>query len=94
MQAFIVNEMKILGSKSVKQLFYDDLRDLVLPMSLLLDAENAECEVPSDPRFQIHQSMESFVARVAHVSCVKLISVVSWLMLIGSRLLTHFALRV
>ena len=71
MQAFIVNEMKILGSKSVKQLFYDDLRDVVLPLSTLLDAENEECEVPSDPRFQIHQSMESFVTRVAHVSSIK-----------------------
>ncbi|EEA23234.1 N-alpha-acetyltransferase, non-catalitic subunit [Talaromyces marneffei ATCC 18224] len=66
MQAFIVNEMKILGSKSVKQLFYDDLRDLVLPLSTLLDPENEEIELPSDPRFQIHQSMDSFVARVAH----------------------------
>ncbi|EED14819.1 amino-acid N-acetyltransferase subunit Mak10, putative [Talaromyces stipitatus ATCC 10500] len=66
MQAFIVNEMKILGSKPAKQLFYDDLRDLVLPLSSLLDEHNAEIEVPSDPRFQIHQSMESFVARVAH----------------------------
>lgn len=71
MQAFIVNEMKILGSKSVKQLFYDDLRDIVLPLSTLLDVENGECEVPSDPRFQIHQSMESFVTRVAHVSSIK-----------------------
>ncbi|OKL55867.1 hypothetical protein UA08_08865 [Talaromyces atroroseus] len=66
MQAFIVNEMKILGSQSVKRLFYDDLKDLVLPSSTLLRAENEEIEVPSDPRFQIHRSMETFVTRVAH----------------------------
>lgn len=71
MQAFIVNELKILGSISVKQLFYDDLRDFVLPASTLLDAQNEEIEVPSDPRFQIYKSMEAFVARVAHVSCPK-----------------------
>lgn len=68
MQAFIVNEMKILGSQSVKNLFYDELRDHVLPSSILLQAENADIEVPTDPRFQIHKSMEAFVARVAHVS--------------------------
>ena len=49
MQAFIVNEMKILGSKSVKQLFYDDLRDLVLPLSTLLDADpQAVLRMPED----------------------------------------------
>lgn len=68
MQAYIVNEMKILGSQSVKNLLYDDLRDLVLPSSALLDASNEEIEVPTDPRFQIHKSMETFVSRVAHVS--------------------------
>jgi N-alpha-acetyltransferase 35, NatC auxiliary subunit len=68
MQAFIVNEMKILGSQSVRRLFYDDLKDLVLPSSTLLDAKNEEIEVPTDPRFQMHKSMESFVARIAHVS--------------------------
>lgn len=93
MQAFIVNEMKILGSKSVKQLFYDDLRDLVLPLSTLLDAENEECEVPSDPRFQIYQSMESFVGRVAHVSRIESNPVVYFL-IIGSRSLIRFALLV
>lgn len=68
MQALIVNEMKVLGSRSVKQLLFDDLRDLVLPLSPILDEEHDAIEVPSDPRFQLRQSMESFVTHVAHVS--------------------------
>ncbi|CRG83051.1 N-alpha-acetyltransferase 35, NatC auxiliary subunit [Talaromyces islandicus] len=65
LQAFIVNNMKVLGSRSVKSLLYDELADLVLPSSMILRAENEEIEVPTDPRFQIHQSMEDFLVRIA-----------------------------
>ncbi|KAH8704029.1 putative amino-acid N-acetyltransferase subunit Mak10 [Talaromyces proteolyticus] len=65
LQKFIVNNLKVLGSTSVKRLLYDDLADLVLPSSILLQAENEEVEVPSDPRFQIHKSMEDFLIRIA-----------------------------
>jgi hypothetical protein len=63
--------MKVLGSTSVKSLLYDELADLVLPSSMILRAENEEIEVPTDPRFQIHQSMEDFLVRIAEVSRVR-----------------------
>ncbi|EEP79256.1 predicted protein [Uncinocarpus reesii 1704] len=57
--------MRVLGSKSIKQFCFDDLADLVLPWSTLLDKRNEEVEMPSDPRFQIAKYMETFVKRVA-----------------------------
>jgi hypothetical protein len=68
LQTYIVNNWKVLGSTSVKQLLYDDLAELVLPSSVLLEPENDEIEVPSDPRFQISKSMEGFLTRLAQVS--------------------------
>ncbi|KAJ5676164.1 hypothetical protein N7462_009061 [Penicillium macrosclerotiorum] len=63
LQALIVHEMKILGAVSVKQFLYDDLAELVLPASMLLEANTDDVELPSDPRFQIAQRMEGFVKR-------------------------------
>jgi hypothetical protein len=59
--------MKVLGTVPVKQFLYDELAELVLPFSPLLQSENEEVELPSDPRFQISQSIEGFVKRMAQV---------------------------
>ncbi|KAJ5988583.1 NatC N(alpha)-terminal acetyltransferase Mak10 subunit [Penicillium waksmanii] len=63
LQALIVSDMTILGAVPVKQFLYDDLAELVLPSSVLLQANTDEVELPSDPRFQIAQKMEGFVKR-------------------------------
>ncbi|KAL1970414.1 hypothetical protein VTN77DRAFT_5575 [Rasamsonia byssochlamydoides] len=65
LQTLVVNEMKVLGSIPLKQFLYDDLAELVLPCSPLLQPENEEVEMPSDPRFQICKSMEGFIKRVS-----------------------------
>lgn len=62
-----MGDMAILGSIPVKQFLYDDLAELVLPSSLLLQANTDDVELPSDPRFQIAQKMDGFVKRFAHV---------------------------
>jgi hypothetical protein len=59
--------MEILGSVSVRDFFYQDLAELVLPFSQLLDVENEEIEVASDPRFQIAKHMDNFIKRAAQV---------------------------
>lgn len=66
-QTLIVNDMSILGAVSVKQFLYDDLAELVLPSSILLQANMDETEMPSDPRFQIAKKMDDFVKRFAQV---------------------------
>lgn len=55
--------MSILGSIPVKDFLYDELSDLVLPNSILLQANTDETEMPSDPRFQIAKHMDGFVKR-------------------------------
>lgn len=57
--------MTILGAVPVKQFLYDDLAELVLPSSILLQANTDDVELPSDPRFQIAQHMQRFVKRFA-----------------------------
>lgn len=63
----MVNDLTILGSVSIKQLLYDDLAGLVLPSSVLLQADMDETEMPSNPRFQIAKLMDGFVKRFAQV---------------------------
>ncbi|KAJ5103192.1 hypothetical protein N7532_003721 [Penicillium argentinense] len=65
LQALVLSDMTILGAVSVKQFLYDDLAELVLPSSVLLQANTFDVEVPSDPRFQIALKMEAFVQRFA-----------------------------
>ncbi|KAK2772115.1 hypothetical protein FQN53_004767 [Emmonsiellopsis sp. PD_33] len=64
-QSLLVNDMEILGSVSVKEFFFDELAELVLPSSRLLDPKNEEVELPSDSRFQIAKHMDNFVKRAA-----------------------------
>ncbi|KAJ5142575.1 NatC N(alpha)-terminal acetyltransferase Mak10 subunit [Penicillium bovifimosum] len=65
LQALIVSNMTILGAVPVKQFLYDELAELVLPANVLLEANTDEVEMPSDPRFQIAQKMDSFMKRFA-----------------------------
>lgn len=66
-QSLLVHNMEILGSITIKQFLYDDIAELVLPFSQILDPQNETIELPSDPRFQIVKHMDSFIQRVAQV---------------------------
>lgn len=55
---------------SFKKLLFDDLEEIVLPASLLIDPANGDIEAPQDPRFQILKKMDAFVTRAADVSTV------------------------
>ena len=60
--------MKILGNITITRLIFDDLEELVLPASILLDSANNDVEAPHDPRFQMAKEMRGFVLRVGDVS--------------------------
>ena len=62
-----MNKTTVLGAIPVKQFLYDELGELVLPTSTLLQASTDETEMPTDPRFQIAQHMDAFVKRFAQV---------------------------
>ncbi|RAL15298.1 N-alpha-acetyltransferase 35, NatC auxiliary subunit [Aspergillus homomorphus CBS 101889] len=62
-QSLIVSNRTILGAVPAKQFLYDELEQIVLPSSILLQASADEIEVPSDPRFQIAQHMDVFTKR-------------------------------
>lgn len=59
--------MIILGAVSVKDFLFDELAEVVLPGSVLLEASMDETEMPSDPRFQIAQLMTGFAKRFSQV---------------------------
>ncbi|KAI9803933.1 MAG: hypothetical protein M1833_000214 [Piccolia ochrophora] len=63
LQALLFNDMNVLGRMSVKQLLFDDLAEMVLPDDVIIDPDNSLVEAPQDPRFQIAQRMEAFIAR-------------------------------
>ena len=63
--------MKVLDRMSVKQLLFDDLEDVSLPASILVDPKNDEWEAPQHPRFQINAKMETLIARSADVSSTR-----------------------
>ncbi|PLB39459.1 N-alpha-acetyltransferase 35, NatC auxiliary subunit [Aspergillus candidus] len=63
LQTLIVNSAMVLGVVSVRDFLYDELAELVLPTSLLLQANTDQTEMPSNPRFQIAQHMDGFVKR-------------------------------
>lgn len=63
-----MKDTDVLGSIPVGRFVYDDLAELVLPSSVLLEANVDDVEVPSDPRFQIAKHMDNFVCRFAQVS--------------------------
>ena len=59
--------MKVLDRMSVKQLLFDDVEEVSLPASILVDPKNDEWEAPQHPRFQINAKMETLIARSADV---------------------------
>ncbi|KAL3469143.1 hypothetical protein BJX99DRAFT_241928, partial [Aspergillus californicus] len=64
-QSIVMSQSIVLGTVPAKQFLYDELAALVLPSSILLEANLDDTEVPSDPRFQIAQYMDGFVKRVS-----------------------------
>lgn len=62
-----MHDTMILGSVSVKDFLYNELAELVLPSSVLLQANTDETEMPSNPRFQIAKHMDGFVKRFGFV---------------------------
>ena len=63
--------MKVLDRMSVKQLLFDDLEEISLPASILIDPKNDEWEAPQHPRFQVNAKMETMIARSADVSSTR-----------------------
>ncbi|KAK9855574.1 NatC N(alpha)-terminal acetyltransferase [Penicillium brevicompactum] len=63
LQALIVSNYNILGTVPVKDFLFGELAELVLPASILLEANTDDVEVPSDPRFQIALKMDGFMKR-------------------------------
>ena len=63
----ILSNMMVLGAVPVKKFLYDELAEIVLPSSTLLQANTDETEMPTDPRFQIANHMDAFVKRFAQV---------------------------
>jgi hypothetical protein len=57
--------MIVLGTMSIRQVLDEDLALSTLPASVLLDRNNDEIEVPSDPRFNMACRMEIFRSRAA-----------------------------
>lgn len=68
LQSLFWGENRALGTMSIKQLLFDDVKELCLPADDLLDPLNELSEMPSDTRYQIRQRMEWFVERAGHVS--------------------------
>ena len=66
----IETEIGVLGDLTVKEFVTDDLEELVLPASWLLDPNNDDVEAPRDPRFQVAQKMKGFIGRAGSVNAL------------------------
>ena len=64
----IETETGVLGELTVKEFVTDDLEELVLPASWLLDPGNDSIEGPHDPRFHVAKKMSSFIGRAGRVT--------------------------
>ncbi len=67
LQSTIETENRVLGKLSEKEFVIDDMEELVLPASWLLDPGNDNVEAPHDPRFQVARKMAAFIPRAAGV---------------------------
>lgn len=65
LQNYVFKDMVLLGTKSIRQVFDDDLKLIVLPASPLLDPANDKVEAVNDPRYAIAHQMELFRQRAA-----------------------------
>ncbi|KAG0634665.1 Mak10 subunit, NatC N-terminal acetyltransferase-domain-containing protein [Tuber brumale] len=63
LQSVFFGQVENPGKFSVKQLLYDDLKELCYPADILLDPQNDLVEAPQDPRFEITKHMNWFVER-------------------------------
>lgn len=68
LQSLITNYTTIGGAAPVKNFIYDDLAQMVLPSSLLIDPANDLVEVPHDPRFRVARKLDAFILRAGEVS--------------------------
>lgn len=57
--------MIVLGEMSIRQILDEDLAHSTLPANILLDRNNDEIEVPTDPRYNMACRMEIFRSRAA-----------------------------
>lgn len=55
------------GKISLEEFANNNLEEIVLPASMLLDPTNEDVEAPHDPRFQVFQKMRAFSARAGEV---------------------------
>lgn len=62
-QSLILHEMTVLDRISVKRFLFDNLEEVTLPGSILVDLANENVEVPQDPRFQINTKMDTLLTR-------------------------------
>lgn len=62
--------MTVLDRISVKGFLLDNLEEVTLPASILVDLANENVEAPQDPRFQINIKMDTLLARCADVSII------------------------
>lgn len=65
MQHYILSDMTILDTMSIRQIVDADISVTTLPASILLDRRNDDVEVTTDPRHIMATKMEAFRARVA-----------------------------
>lgn len=63
----IETETGVLGELTIKEFVTDDLEELVLPASWLLDPGNDDVEAPHDPRFQVAKKLNDFISRAGRV---------------------------
>ena len=65
LQSLVFGKTKLPDKSFAKSLIFQDLAELVLPTSTLIDPENTNVEAPHDDRFQIAQKMEHFAKDVS-----------------------------
>ena len=68
MQSLILKESQVLGKIPVPRFLQDDLKEIVLPVDILLDPANDAAEAPHSRRYHIKSQMNDFNAKIAEVS--------------------------
>ncbi len=73
LQSLVMHKPLVEGPMALKQVVFEDLAQMVLPASPLIDSTNELVEAPHDSRFQIARTMESFVIRAGEVGLVLMV---------------------
>ncbi|PWW74816.1 Mak10-domain-containing protein [Tuber magnatum] len=63
LQSVFFGQVENPGKLPIKQLLYDNLKELCYPAGILLDPQNDLVEAPQDPRFEITKRMNWFIER-------------------------------